>query len=602
MRVEQIPPHDASERFFSPVGAESALESDPRGWDVRLRLPIRWRAGLWLPFLLYAWTLGGGFVLDDLYMIHRIERYRGGEIASPRLFEFLPDTTEAQRQLDRTSFVWWAAGGERTAFFRPLAEASFLLDYALFGRNPLGYRLVSMAWFLLALLLVRRLIQTAGGSDALAELGTLFFGIAQTVSMPVAFISNRSDLLVVVGVTTASIAWWRCLRGGHSIAGALKWLALAALGYAFALCSKEVATPLAAVWLVHAWVERHAARTANFAAPEPSGKILIGYAVFYVQGGYGVRRVTNSWTGNFTGESIALIQRAGMLLSVWMIGIPAGLAVLFRMDAAAWGLCALAFAMILALLPTLRVHWRASAAFRFFAIWSLLFCMPPLIATAEPRLLCTASVGWGFCIGRMLVLGPLAGPGFARRAMKEWLLFANAGLAMSFGLGAALITERIERDCRDNVRDYVAMARPPLASGSALIVTQPRNRLELWVPGPRLAYTTGLRNVRLHYLAMDENDAPGVVRTVVDDHTIDITAPPPGVFGDLIGPGRAGDGGPIRVGATFANRDFDAEITRIEKGRITSVRFRFKKPLSDPSLTFVPPIEMSLQAEALSAP
>ena len=77
---------------------------------------------------------------------------------------------------------------------------------------------MSMAWFALALVCVRRLFLTAsGGDETLSCMATFLFGISQTVAQPVSFISNRSDLMVIVGASLAAtrpLMLWPTRRTG----------------------------------------------------------------------------------------------------------------------------------------------------------------------------------------------------------------------------------------------------------------------------------------------------------------------------------------------------------------------------------------------------
>lgn len=560
--------------------------------DRRLRWIIRMRAGLWIPFLVYLPTLSGPFVLDDLYMIRRIERFNDGELDRPALFEFIRTPEDLRAQRDRTTFCWWIGADGTTRFFRPLAETSLRVDYLCFERNVLGFRLVSLAWFALALMLVRRLFNYAGAEPFVVELATLIFGIAQSVAMPVGFISNRADLMVVVGVATASIALWRARSTANGVVAMRSHLPLAIFGYGFALCCKEAAAPLAAVWLLHAWIERRR-------QPQPTARVCwtfagsavvlaAAYMIMYLSLGYGVYGPPHA-----AGRSLIELFRdtalqAGLLLTVWMLGVPGLLAVLVDRPAIAWSMAAAAGLIGLVVVARSRPLWRESSAFRFFALWAVCFSLPPLLATPEPRMLCIAGVGWAFCLARLLA-APATRRGGPDRLLREWLMFANGAAAVGFGVGSLLHVQQAERRCQASVREYAAVAAPRgIRDGDALIVNQPREMLELIVPGDRFEFVSGCDGVRLHYLTVD--GVADLTRRVEDERSILIASDSPRLFGSPLHSRMAPDGGPLRVGTRWENRDFTAEIAEMKNGRVTALRFRFTRPLDADDLFSYPPL------------
>lgn len=562
----------------------------PTHLDRRLCWMIRTRAGLWLPFLIQLPTLTGPFVLDDLYMIRRIERFNDGELDHPALFEFIRTPEELRAQRDRTTFCWWLGVEGTTRFFRPLAEASFRVDYLCFERNVLGYRLVSLAWFVLALMLVRRLLTYAGAGPSAVELGTLIFGIAQAVAMPVGFISNRADLMVIVGVVTASIALRRAPSAANGVVAMRSALLLALLGYGFALCCKEAAAPLALVWLMHAWIERRRHTTWESRARWTFAVLALGvavaYAIMYVSLGYGVYGPPQAG-----GSLIELIRdtalQAGLLLTVWMLGLPGLLAVIVEQRAIAWGMAAAAALIGLAFLSRARPLWRESSAFRFFALWAVCFSLPPLLATPEPRMLCVAGVGWAACLAQLLT-SPAPRPGVFDRLLREWLIFANGAAAVGFGVGSVLYVQQAERRCQDHIRDYAAAAPRGIRDGDVLVVEQPRHMLELIVPGDRFEFVSGCDGVRLHYLTVD--GVGNLTRRVEDERTILIASDSPRLFGSALHPRTAPDGESLRVGTRWENRDFSAEIAEMKGARVTALRFRFARPLAADGQFFHPPL------------
>src|SRR5262245_14309142 len=104
----------------------------------------------WLggPLLLYGWTIIGLFLADDLHLLLKSERYLRGETSDRELYRFAKSDDDWNELRDRGTCPWWLPEKGRLDFFRPLSEASFLLDVRLFGRNVVGHRLVSLLTFL----------------------------------------------------------------------------------------------------------------------------------------------------------------------------------------------------------------------------------------------------------------------------------------------------------------------------------------------------------------------------------------------------------------------------------------------------------------------
>ena len=131
----------------------------------------------------------------------------------------------------------------RSNYYRPLVTVSFILDRALFGLNPWGFHLTNLLIHsancsLLAVLLVIL------GVPRLAAVGSaIVFAIHPAFGETVAWISGRSDSMAIMGMLLVVIAGRLAQeRSRHSG----RWNVIAALSFAIALCSKEIAviTPL----------------------------------------------------------------------------------------------------------------------------------------------------------------------------------------------------------------------------------------------------------------------------------------------------------------------------------------------------------------------
>ena len=148
---------------------------------------------LWLSVIaLYLPTLRGGFVYDSiaqvLYSDYIHTPSHWGDVLTLRVV--------GQDELDRN---------------RPLHLASLMLDAAIWGKNPFGYRLTSVCihalntsllFAFIALVLPRTNLGTANARCAFlcAGFGALVFALHPLVVEAVAEPSNREDLLVLLPI------------------------------------------------------------------------------------------------------------------------------------------------------------------------------------------------------------------------------------------------------------------------------------------------------------------------------------------------------------------------------------------------------------------
>ena len=105
----------------------------------------------------------------------------------------------------------FAAAGTDTAYFRPITQLSFALDFNLWGFNPIGYRLTSLVIHIGNALLVYRLAQRLLPSVQSLLVSSVF--IVHPVNMQaIAYISSRSDPLFFF-FTLLSVNLWLTEKG-----------------------------------------------------------------------------------------------------------------------------------------------------------------------------------------------------------------------------------------------------------------------------------------------------------------------------------------------------------------------------------------------------
>ncbi len=547
-----------------------------------------------VPLLLYLPTVTGPFAFDDLLLVLRAERYAAGESESLGLFRFAPSDAAWQDLRDRGTFPWWAPTHLRIDFFRPLAEWSFYLDMLLFGRNTVGHRLVSLLWFAAALACLHRLYATASGDGARAGVAAFFFGISQTVTQPVTFICNRSDLIVVAGTALAARAYWSVTVGSRS-----RHAISAGVGFAGALLSKEIAVGLAGVVFVDALLLRRGqGPPADPRSQRPVASVIVLSAAAYLAW----LAVTRPWHLGLGGDNdlsnISILAQApraiALYLATWTIGFPISL--LFQAGIGPVLAVGAAGVMGTALLvPSLLRLARTDRAAVFFILWALVFLAIALLTFTETRALCVASVGWDYILAGLLT--PTSNKQAAPIWLRHWLLATSGTVSLCCAVGTVVMQTKLESQLREQVRTYVESCKPPLSSGDLLVVAEASTGLELLFTPERLEFMTGLRNVAVAFLTLPGGNAQ-VARE--DDHTLVLNAAGDDLLDRRLFRLSLGQDSGRRVGRTFEARRLTAEIRAVDDdNRITSLAFRFADALDSSRLHFYPP---SVAAVARRAP
>lgn len=147
------------------------------------------------------------------------------------------------------STVW---GREHGGFFRPLFIVSYILDASLWGENPLGYHLTSVAIHAvnsylisrLALKLLRGQMMSETEKSGAALFAGLIFLLHPSHTEAVSWIAGRADLLATLFCLASMLFFLSWAETGRRLQ-----LALSALSFSLALLSKEAAATLPLILL-----------------------------------------------------------------------------------------------------------------------------------------------------------------------------------------------------------------------------------------------------------------------------------------------------------------------------------------------------------------
>jgi hypothetical protein len=360
--------------------------------------PKRWldaSRAYWLTLLaalvLALPTIGMGFALDD--NLHLLILEGKWPLGSPfDLFRFAGGDAEGMRRIVHEGpYPWWTLPELKIAFWRPLSSALAVLDHRLFGRDPLGYHLHSIAWYvgLVALFgaLLRRFLPGALGALAL-----LLFAVDDAHLLPAGWLANRN---AVVATTLALAGLWLHLEWREA---RKSWaLPLSVIALATSLTAGETALGVFAYLLAYELLGARGTWAERLRAIAPAAVLALAYLGVYKALGYGARGSTMYLDP--VGEPVRyLLAALGRVpaLAGGLLGVPVDLWALSagtRPVLVGVGLAGLALVgfLVRSAWPTLSEEERRHC--RWLAAGAVLSLLPVASSMPMGRLLLVPSLG-----------------------------------------------------------------------------------------------------------------------------------------------------------------------------------------------------------------
>ncbi|MCX5715542.1 MAG: tetratricopeptide repeat protein [Candidatus Omnitrophica bacterium] len=200
----------------------------------------------------YSNSLFNQFVWDDNQIIVQNEYIRD--------FKHLP-----QIFLSDLFHFGYAPGN----FYRPVQTLSYAIDHRIWGMNPFGYHLTSVALHILAAILIFFLIRLIFQNSAIAFLTGLLFVIHPIHTEAVSYISSRSDILATVFLLSSLLLFIKHIKGQ----GTAPFYIFSVLLYALSLLSKEAAVMFPLLYVFFAVI---------FAAKDSRKKSVAAVALFLI--------------------------------------------------------------------------------------------------------------------------------------------------------------------------------------------------------------------------------------------------------------------------------------------------------------------------------
>lgn len=206
----------------------------------------------------YLNALRNGFVWDDRPLI--LEDYQ------IRSAQFLPD-------IFSRDFFSHSDDDLKYGYYRPLVTLSYMADYALWGRNPVGFHATNILLHALCAMLVYPLVLgLVRCRPRTAALAALLFAVHPIHTESVTWIAGRTDVISTLFVLLALLAH---IRGGR----AARWV-LVPLLVAAALLAKEMALVVPALLFVIEFFARRSGFKASVVRSLPAAAVVLLYMIW----------------------------------------------------------------------------------------------------------------------------------------------------------------------------------------------------------------------------------------------------------------------------------------------------------------------------------
>lgn len=446
--------------------------------------------------------LGLPWMMDDWFH-HGALRHHFGEPAAttpdifagwrhpgglPALFSFFEDPALTREAIAGGVLPWWTDPELHIRFLRPLSSLSHLLDFLVFGTDPLGAHLHSAAWYLALVAVVWRVYQPLAraarevgdaahaGSDGLAAAPVLLalvpaamFAVDEGHWYAVGWVAGRNALISATLGLLGLLAHRRWVeagwRGGLPLSLGL---------YALALAGGEAALGVLGLAACYQLLGAPGPLRRRLVQLVPLGLLVLAWALLYALAGFGARH-----SGLYidpAGEPLLYLSRAlvrgPVLLGGLVLGLPVDL--YFFQGATRGALVAGGFLAVALLAWGLRRAWPhlpvgVRRELRWLVPGGLLALLPVLATFPLARLLLVPSVGIFPALAAILLVARLRGA----RLLAGLVALVHLVLPPLGWWGMDALSYDIEQQ-------FVEMlARPPL--------DDPRPALVLPVADPALA-------------------------------------------------------------------------------------------------------------------
>ncbi len=221
-----------------------------------------------LGIIVYANSLQNEFVWDDDYLI-----LYNTSVQEPSLSSVGRIFTHSQEKYGR----------EITNLYRPIQQLSYMLDFAIWGFEAVGFHLTNLLLHVGVSFLLFRMLDRLSGDQLASLLGTLIYMVHPLNTEAVSYISGRADPLAALFALLA-LHFYVAHRAAHTSGETVRRIALSSVCFALAVLSRESALVLPALLLLY---------ESAFVGKEPWKTRVLRFAPhFSLAIAYGVLRLT----------------------------------------------------------------------------------------------------------------------------------------------------------------------------------------------------------------------------------------------------------------------------------------------------------------------
>jgi tetratricopeptide (TPR) repeat protein len=194
-------------------------------------------------FLVWAGAIPGNFVYDDFSLI-----VDNAFIKSFRNIPFLFSSNYIASPVRDYFYNGTYNLGSGESSYRPVATVTYMLNYALFGLRPWGWRLVNVLLHVASSVLLYILLLRLFANPRLSALGALLFGVHPLSSEVIACVGFRPNILAMLFSLLAILSYFKSrdnIRPGRFF-----YFSLSLFCFFMALFCKEIAVFLPAALFV----------------------------------------------------------------------------------------------------------------------------------------------------------------------------------------------------------------------------------------------------------------------------------------------------------------------------------------------------------------
>ncbi|WP_106394176.1 hypothetical protein [Enhygromyxa salina] len=519
-------------------------------------------------------SLGNGLLADDLMHYQFLSAHRAGRSEAAWWDMFVLVEHDPRRTIGmRTSgrYPWWVDPNLRIAFFRPLSAATHHLDFWLWPNSPGLMHAHSVVWHAGACAMAWAVARRLSSDPRVAGLAAIFYALSFTHVVPWSWLAHRNGLVSTFWALACLLAHIRWRSDRKWIAGVVAPGLLGA-----ALLSAEGAVVTLAFLVSYELLVSKGRLRSRLLALTPALVTVAAWRVVYKLLGYGALG-----SGGYIDPIadplnflLALPARCGSLIAL-SVSPP------FIPDLPLWLWAASAFGVgIAALVFVLSPDSKRGAA-RFGLLAASLGCLPLAASFPVDRLLVLTSFGMSLVFAELVDGALLRRAGAARTLGAAWVGVIHlvvptlADPYVSSHLEAVLL---VHSDAHGPDLPGEGLKRKGL-----IIVHTPD-----YPAADKLAANRARRGLSVPNFVWILHSGPAEPELeCVDESSVVVREPefgwPVGGFAVQFRNTRAT---PFRVGDTVRTVDYTAEITEVEDGQPTAVRFQFRARLDHESFVW----------------